>query len=71
MVIVMRGAVPCPGFFVLVYLSDSAGFRIRAYKTVNGKVEYREEWITAPLSVEMIQDVDKSEVVGAQVMQDL
>lgn len=32
------------------------------------KNTYRDEWITAPLAVEMIQDVDKSTVVGAQVI---
>lgn len=30
---------------------------------------YEEEWITEPLSVEMIKDVDKSEVVGPRLIQ--
>ena len=27
---------------------------------------YEEEWITEPLSIDMIKDVDQSEVVGAR-----
>ena len=30
---------------------------------------YEDNWITAPLSVEMIKDVDKSEVVGPHLIQ--
>ena len=28
---------------------------------------YEDEWITEPLSVEMIQDVDKSKVIGEHI----
>lgn len=31
--------------------------------------QYLDEWITDPLSVEMIRDVDQSEVVGAHLIQ--
>ncbi len=30
---------------------------------------YEEEWITEPLSIDMIKDVDQSEVVGARLIQ--
>jgi hypothetical protein len=30
---------------------------------------YEDEWITDPLSVQMIKDIDKSEVVGAHLIQ--
>ena len=30
---------------------------------------YRDQWITDPLAVEMIRDVDKSEVIGAYLIQ--
>lgn len=30
---------------------------------------YEDEWITKPLSVEMIKDVDKSEVIGAHLIE--
>lgn len=30
---------------------------------------YEEEWITEPLTIKMIQDVDQSEVVGARLIQ--
>ena len=30
--------------------------------------QYRDEWITDPISVEMIKDVDKSDVLGARVI---
>ena len=30
---------------------------------------YRDEWITEPLSVEMIRDVDRSEVVSSNLIQ--
>jgi hypothetical protein len=30
---------------------------------------YEDEWITAPLSIQMIKDIDKSEVVGAHLIQ--
>ena len=30
---------------------------------------YEDEWITHPLSIEMIKDVDRSEVVGAHLIQ--
>ena len=30
---------------------------------------YRDEWITDPLSVEMIRDVDRSEVIGSHLIQ--
>lgn len=33
------------------------------------KNTYEDKWITAPLSVEMIQDVDRSRVVSAQVIE--
>ena len=33
------------------------------------KNTYRDEWITAPLAVEMIQDVDCSKVIGNQVIE--
>lgn len=33
------------------------------------KNTYRDSWITNPLSVEMIRDVDKSEVVSASVIE--
>ena len=33
------------------------------------KHTYRDQWITDPLSVEMIRDVDKSEVVGSNLIQ--
>ena len=33
------------------------------------KNTYRDEWITAPLAVEMIQDVDRSKVIGNQVIE--
>ena len=31
--------------------------------------QYRDEWITDPLTVEMIKDVDKSDVVGAHLIE--
>ena len=31
--------------------------------------QYEDEWITDPLSVEMIRDVDKSEVVSAHLIE--
>ena len=33
------------------------------------KNTYKDSWITSPLAVEMIQDVDRSKVVGAQVIE--
>lgn len=30
---------------------------------------YEDEWITEPLSVEMIQDVDKSKVIGEHIIE--
>ncbi len=33
------------------------------------KHTYRDQWITDPLSVEMIRDVDKSEVIGVHLIQ--
>lgn len=30
---------------------------------------YEEEWITEPLTIKMIQDIDQSEVVGARLIQ--
>ena len=30
---------------------------------------YRDEWIMDPLSVEMIRDVDRSEVIGSHLIQ--
>lgn len=30
---------------------------------------YEDEWITAPLTVKMIQDIDKSEVIGPHLIQ--
>ena len=32
------------------------------------KHTYRDQWITDPLSVEMIRDVDKSEVIGPRII---
>ena len=33
------------------------------------KNTYEDKWITAPLAVEMIRDVDRSKVVGPQVIE--
>ena len=33
------------------------------------KNTYQDKWITEPLAVEMIRDVDRSRVVGAQVIE--
>ena len=30
---------------------------------------YEDEWITAPLSVAMIKDIDKSDVIGAHLIE--
>ena len=33
------------------------------------KNTYSDQWITAPLAVEMIQDVDRSKVIGSQIIE--